>query len=379
MKIDISIIIPIYNAEQYLGRCLDSLLHPGDGDEREGAQGEGTGEGPGCEIILVDDGSTDGSPSICDRYGDLDSRIKVIHQRNQGVGAARNTGIRNASGSWLCFVDADDFVVQKEFLHGAGLVKKPETGQGPDVVIFSRSLNDIPPYDFLPNDNPQNEFLREELLASTLGYGNHPTFNKAYLNYVFSKFYCRSFLFEKGILFKEDLINGEDMLFNFEAFKGAGRIQCIQVSFYRYRSVMGSSTNTFNPAIIHTDIRFHQYLKELLGLYSAAGSDTGIWQDCYERSLLDGIHACFYRSAFSKDSIGQRLKLLEGLLKMKEYKGALVDFHRHEGHYPTDKRIFFRLCKDGRYKTALAIMTLRVRIKKKIYGLKKGKSIIRGV
>jgi glycosyltransferase involved in cell wall biosynthesis len=91
----ISIIIPVYNVEQYLAQCLDSIISQTYTD---------------FEVILVDDGSFDSSPEICDTYVKTDSRVKVIHQKNTGVSAARNIGISVASGEWIAFIDSDDFV-----------------------------------------------------------------------------------------------------------------------------------------------------------------------------------------------------------------------------------------------------------------------------
>ncbi len=93
----ISIILPIYNVEKYLSKCLDSIIHQ-------------TYEN--LEIILVDDGSTDACPEICDKYAKQDSRIKVIHQENMDVSGARNTGLANVSGEYISFIDPDDYVAK---------------------------------------------------------------------------------------------------------------------------------------------------------------------------------------------------------------------------------------------------------------------------
>lgn len=91
----VSVIIPVYNAEKYLKRCIDSLLTQSFRD---------------FEIILVNDGSTDSSKKICDNYSSQDSRIIVFNQDNSGASSARNVGIDNSKGEYICFVDADDFV-----------------------------------------------------------------------------------------------------------------------------------------------------------------------------------------------------------------------------------------------------------------------------
>ena len=91
----ISIIIPVYNVEKYLRVCLDSVINQSYSD---------------YEVILVDDGSTDSSPAICDEYCSKDNRFQVIHQENMGLASARNTGIRAAKGQYLYFIDSDDCI-----------------------------------------------------------------------------------------------------------------------------------------------------------------------------------------------------------------------------------------------------------------------------
>lgn len=92
----ISVIIPIYNVEAFLSACLDSVVQQSHTD---------------LEIILVDDGSTDSCPEICDAYAAADARIKVIHQQNRGLSTARNAGIESSSGEYITFVDSDDFIL----------------------------------------------------------------------------------------------------------------------------------------------------------------------------------------------------------------------------------------------------------------------------
>ena len=91
----VSIIVPVYNVEKYLERCIDSLVNQTLKD---------------IEIILVDDGSTDDSGNICDKYAKKDKRIKVIHKENGGLSDARNIGLSIANGRYLQFVDSDDFI-----------------------------------------------------------------------------------------------------------------------------------------------------------------------------------------------------------------------------------------------------------------------------
>ena len=97
----ISIVIPVYNVEKYLQECVDSVVKQ---------------SYKNIEIILVDDGSKDNSPKLCDELAKTDDRIKVIHKENGGVSSARNVGLANAEGEYIAFVDADDFVLADSFI-----------------------------------------------------------------------------------------------------------------------------------------------------------------------------------------------------------------------------------------------------------------------
>lgn len=97
----ISVIVPVYNDEKYVGRCINSVLLQTFTD---------------FELLLIDDGSNDSSGQICDEYARNDNRIKVLHKENGGVSSARNVGIKNANGEWLVFLDSDDFFLQEALM-----------------------------------------------------------------------------------------------------------------------------------------------------------------------------------------------------------------------------------------------------------------------
>ena len=135
----ISVVVPIYNMEAYLAQCLDSLLAQRFTD---------------FELLLVDDGSRDASPAICDRYADRDNRIRVIRKPNGGVSSARNVGIEAARGRYLLFVDPDDWVDEdflSQFLEGGmddrtlpvtGLIQhRPKAG---DRLLTAPARNEGP-------------------------------------------------------------------------------------------------------------------------------------------------------------------------------------------------------------------------------------------
>lgn len=121
----LSIIVPVYNVRKYLDRCINSVYSQTFSD---------------WELILVDDGSTDGSADLCDQWGSLDRKIKVIHQSNAGLSAARNTGLKNISGEYVAFIDSDDFLIDENTYQNA--IDALSNDDSIDIVQFGFSLVD---------------------------------------------------------------------------------------------------------------------------------------------------------------------------------------------------------------------------------------------
>lgn len=155
-EIKISIIVPVYKTEKYLERCVDSLL----GQTYEN-----------MEIILVDDGSPDGSPALCDRYAGEDERIKVLHKENRGLVSAWQAGVRQSSGEYLCFVDSDDWV-EKEMLRGMAAYL---TGKSEIVCcnfVINRPGKQTEHFHELTPGVYEGEVLEGEIKDNLLGHEN---------------------------------------------------------------------------------------------------------------------------------------------------------------------------------------------------------------
>lgn len=119
----ISVIVPVYNVKPYLEKCVDSIRNQ---------------TYQNLEIILIDDGSTDGSGALCEEYAKIDSRVVALHQKNAGQGAARNYGLEKAHGEWIGFVDADDWIDRNYY---EKLVQAAETA-GADMACCDRRVYD---------------------------------------------------------------------------------------------------------------------------------------------------------------------------------------------------------------------------------------------
>ena len=178
----ISVIVPVYNAEKTLRQCVDSVLSQ---------------EFKNFELLLIDDGSKDESPSICDEYAWKDSRVKVFHKTNGGVSSARNIGLDNIHGEWVTFIDSDDYITQGFF----------------DDVEGRRENLLIKGYMCLSNKG-----LNNGVDVSLIEENDLSSFLQKYLTHAFMrgpvlKFYRREWV--KDIRFLEDMRIGEDVQFVF--------------------------------------------------------------------------------------------------------------------------------------------------------------------
>lgn len=219
-----SVIIPIYNAERYLPACLDSVLAQNTPSE--------------YEAILVDDGSTDGSGTLCDRYAAGDRRFRVIHQENAGASAARNAGIRVAKGQYILFLDADDLLEPGLLSTLDGLA-----AGGPDLMTFSACQ-------FLDRPGDGSE-IRQRLLPS--GESGEAWLDKLFragalpLPYPWSYGYRRDFLEKAQVRFETGLQCAEDFLFNIRCLPQAESVLGTDRVLLHYRMTEGSLTRTPTP------------------------------------------------------------------------------------------------------------------------------------
>ncbi len=213
-----AVIIPVYNVEKYLGKCIESAMNQSERD---------------IEIILVDDGSTDASPEICDGYSMRDDRIKVIHQENAGLGGARNTGIRAAAADWLFFLDSDDYLDEET------IEKALEAGEkhGADMVIFGiRSVDEkgfalASLIDGIEKNRPLSLNEKKDMLISLPA-----ACNKAYKRMLFME---SGIAFPAGVWYEDIRTTLKLMLFT-------EKIVYIPEVLYNYLSREGSITKNIN-------------------------------------------------------------------------------------------------------------------------------------
>lgn len=217
----ITVVVPVFNAESYLVACLDSLL----------AQSY-----PYYEVLVIDDGSTDGSATLIDTYPVRDSRIKVFHQQNSGVSASRNLAIANSLGDYLTFVDADDRVGADYLIH---LLNETSPRGGRGVVIGG--LVQIRP----DGSRTEMEVPVVEYRSGELGK-LFAEINLHHYWYAASKLYDLSLIREREIRFEEKLSYAEDALFLMNYLQGADYVRFCPLADYEYYLHSGASLSRCN-------------------------------------------------------------------------------------------------------------------------------------
>ena len=207
-----SIIIPVYNVEKYLNQCVDSVLVQDFTD---------------YEIILVDDGSTDNSPTICDKYAEKYAQIKVIHKTNGGLSDARNFGIKEAQGDYLIFLDSDDFWVGKRILLEINdLIKEKD----PDLIITGYTL-----YFSEKNKKLSIDFsLVKELSTDFVKDSYYLVSNNIYEFLACNKIVKRKILIDNDIFFPKGKFS-EDMPWNYQLIDYIKKYTIYRSCFYHYR------------------------------------------------------------------------------------------------------------------------------------------------
>lgn len=244
----LSIIIPVYNLENYISKCIDSILNQ-DFDD--------------FEILIVDDGSTDTSLSICQIYAQKDKRIRVFHQKNSGVSIARNNGISNAKGEWICFIDGDDWIKENS-------LNKIFSSKKEDLeIIIVRS--------FIHNgiDVGVERYKFDLSLVGTTYTGNDIAFEKGYLRgSVWGVFFKKDFIVNNLIIFPPTLKNGEDTIFLSISFIYAQKIGFMDVEYYYVFEREGSASRAWSFERVLYMVNNIKYINNYIASNSGLSTDA---------------------------------------------------------------------------------------------------------
>lgn len=246
-----SVIVPIYNVEKYVRKCIESILHQTFSD---------------FELLLVDDGSPDNCPSICDEYAKSDKRIKVIHKKNGGLVSARNIGVLNAIGDYICYVDGDDWIKEEllEIVYQKGIKDK-----NPDMIVFGAIRQFEEHQVEIPSGASEGVYdkarLKEEVYPYMMYDNRKPFCSGLVFPVAWNKIYRRELLKEHYC--KEERIKmGEDNAFIFECLYASETVVFLNDFLYIYNQMnSGSFIHRYDPNRFENNQLLTGYIEKRIG------------------------------------------------------------------------------------------------------------------
>lgn len=259
----ISVIVPVYNVEKYIKKCLDSII----------AQTY-----TNLEIILIDDGSKDDSGKICDEYAKKDNRIVIIHKRNCGVSASRNSGLKMSRGQYISFIDADDWIELNYYEKMMQICINQKT----DIVQCS--YNRV-------SENKKEEIKLKKGIYDSKEYLIMSLSPQTAIGFCHMKVYNKHIL--RDILFDEDLMVGEDALFNERIAKNTIKISIIEDTLYNYRINQQSVTKKYDESYSKKyEYSMEKNKKYILSNYSDKEVSQALYNYIAFHTLLISTNYC---------------------------------------------------------------------------------------
>jgi len=318
--VEISVIIPVYQAEKSLSKCIESIRNQTFKD---------------WEVILINDGSTDNSGSICEAYADLDKRIKVIHQENAGVSASRNLGIEKATGSYICFVDSDDYIDKDMLLKLYEAIQEQESHLSCCGFkrVFYHGEQIKKEVDVLP---ACGDIQDEEAFKAQFGL----LYEKTLLGAVYCKLYRTAVIKQHKVRFCSDIYIGEDFLFNQGYLQYGFQISIINQPLYHYICKDNGSLTK------KVDFNKEQYNRILFKKSREFCENKGIWEETKTYISKLYLRGCFINieQIFGADihiKVREKIKYVKKITASSETKEALKIKKKKDPEYQL-YRIFLK-------------------------------------
>ena len=275
----VSIAIPVYNVENYLDKCVESIVNQ---------------TYKNLEIILVDDGSTDRSGEICDQWAKRDKRIKVVHKENGGLSSARNAGMKNATGKYILFEDSDDWV-DKELVEKC--VERIEQDKS-DLVIFGYKKvdergGDLGSFTF-GNETLSRDEITEQLFKRILEMS---------FGYAWNKMYNLKVLRESNLEFDGSIIDREDLVFNMQLLSVLNRVSYLDFAGYYYLQRKTSLLHNSNLARLKNIKPFCESMCDIkLG-------NKELEQKVYNMNVLHYLSDCIIKNLIWNKKLSKKEKI----------------------------------------------------------------------
>lgn len=333
-----SVVLPVYGVEKYLDRCVESIIAQDFTD---------------FEIILVDDGSKDNCPALCDEWSRKDKRIKTIHKQNAGLGMARNTGLDAASGEYIFFVDSDDYILPGMLSQ----CKEKIEETGCDIVFYGykrmSKTGDVL-LDLVPGPEKElyddKEEIKNKLLCDFLGRDPYKGISRGLRISVCTCCMNIEMLRANNLRFvSEREYISEDIYFYLELFSNLSKVVFIKESFYCYCQNEGSLTFSYKEDRFERQKKFYLDSVELV---KGLGYDSKVIL-MQAVPFISNVMSCLKMEVANKREVGLKACY-------KKIKGICCDevFYKAVSEYPSDKLVnswkLFSYC--IRHKLILVLM-----------------------
>lgn len=304
----ISVVLPTYNVKDYIEQCVTSLM-------------EQTYKN--IEILIVDDGSTDGTGEVCDILGERDSRIRVFHKQNGGTHTARNMGIREAKGQYITFLDPDDWLDIHTFERLVTQIRENDL----DVVRFGY-VREFPTH----SARKENTFLPETVCAGeacrkvcrqTLGLTGEELANPENMNFLASACFC---LYKKSIIDENalelynirEIATFSDGLFNIRFLQKAERFLYVDEPFYHYRKFSaGAATSNYREDFLRRQLILFQMLQKI----AEEENTEDFWEAYHNRVIFSTMEICL-NALKSNQSFRCKYREMKEVLNSDIHKAA---------------------------------------------------------
>ena len=300
----LSVVVPMYNSEKYIKRCINSIINQ---DMKD------------IEIILVNDGSRDKTNYIAEKYVEKYKNIKLIDkENNEGLSAARNTGIKNAIGEYIVFIDSDDEINNGMFTNMYELGKKSDS----DLVMCSylRKYKDFDveikaniKEDYVIYNRSQVEKIIIPTFVENIEYGYY---------YAWTKLYKRKFLDKHNILFREKIKFGEDWFFNLELFDKINTFAYINKPYYNYFDNIGSQSKNIDKDRIKLYLDGHKIKHYFIKKYDLESKYVDI-------KLLEEIYVYIYSLLLSNEPYTTKKNIIKSLSTNRQFLECLYCIKEH--------------------------------------------------
>lgn len=341
MKSKFSFILPVYNVEKYIKKCVDSLLNQ-------------TYEN--FEVILINDGSKDKSEDVCKEMVKKDSRVSLYNQVNSGVSVARNLGIDKSSGDWLVFIDPDDWVDKDYLLNFYNSIE-----ENVDIIICD-DIVEFPKKSIINNifiescefvGNKKDDLLLQFFSKNSCSYfpQNHDCSSP------WGKIYRKEFVLKNGIRFEPELRRAQDKVFNLYAFELASTIKYINIPQYHYRMNETSTWGKYSPNIINDLEKLYEHMRKFILKYK---TDNDVFLSSFYEKIALSINSIFRQYYYHKDcelSNREKKKEIDNFLHEGLFKEALVNIDLKKLSF--QEKVFIIFVKIRKYGVCDLLIKLR--------------------